>query len=67
MGYVYNVYGPEQVEYASKVYNNVANSAPNYADSAATGIQYTGNTLEKRALTAAVGADQSDGLAWINV
>lgn len=36
MGYVYNVYGPEQVENARKVYNNVANSAPNYADSAAT-------------------------------
>lgn len=36
MGYVYNVYGTRQVEDATNMYNRVATSAPNYADSAAT-------------------------------
>lgn len=36
MGYVYNVYGPEQVDEAARQYDAVAGSAPVYADSAAT-------------------------------
>lgn len=30
---VYNVYGPKQVEDATRLYNNIASSAPRYADS----------------------------------
>lgn len=36
MGYVYNVYAPKQVEYATNTFNRLANSAPNYSDSGAT-------------------------------
>ena len=33
MAYTYNVYGPKQVDDATRLYNNVANSAPKYYDS----------------------------------
>lgn len=36
MGYVYNVYGPDQVKAATNQYNGVLNSAPQYRDSADT-------------------------------
>lgn len=36
MGYVYNVFGPKQVDDATRMYNDVAGSAPTYADSAVT-------------------------------
>lgn len=36
MGYVYNVYGPDQVQWATNEFNRVAASSPTYTESAAT-------------------------------
>ena len=60
MGYVYSVYGPKQVEDATKYYNNVANSAPTYADSAATKTaQSQANAAAKKYSSAINGGYQS--------